>query len=891
MKPRAIHQFHSGSAYGDGITNGMLFIRRVLQEAGYRSEIYCVHVEPRHKDEIHSFLDYDDKPENLILIHYSLGTLYDSWLSQLRSARVLIYHNITPEYYFPPGSDLQLLAVQGRRQLAQWAQDRHFAGAIADSAFNADELAAWGYAPVAPIPLLVDLDRIRGHAWNPQVAGEIAGARNLLFIGRLCRHKGQMDLVRMMQRLNTITNIPVRLLLAGGTTTLTYEAKLSDTISRLGLDGHVALLGRREDEDIYALYRSADLYVSLSQHEGFGMPLVEAMAFDLPVLAYAAGSVAATLAPGGLALESDDPDKMAAAVKLMLHEPGLRRQITEAQRKALARYERPLLVGAFERFLRRLGFDVTFNAAPRAAPRRLPPARPQWSVQGPFDSSYSLAIVNRELARALVRAGETVALTSRDGPGRFDPDDDFLGANPDIAGMVDWDGGGPSPDVCLRNQYPPHVADMRGRLRVLANYAWEESGFPADWVDEFNASLDLLTVSSTYVAKVLRDNGVRVPMRVVGNAVDQVLAGGTSPPPPREASAPFRFLHVSSGFPRKGIDVLLAAWADAFSRADAVELVIKTFPNIHNRIEADLAAFCAEHPDSAAITLINAELDPPALRALYDRADALVCPSRGEGFGLPLAEAMALGKPVITTAYGGQSDFCTADTAWLCDYSFAYARTHLPVFDFGLGRARPALTRSRAAGRVRGPLRGTRPAVRSRPAARAVAVHLGPGGAAHARGRRGGPPFAARGGSAPAADRDGFKLEQPLRHRRVCAVAGRRHRSGAAAGFRLPGGRDAPAGRKLRAPLLGTELGGPARRAVPGNLRRRRRGGRDPVQFRLFPAGGVPAADRPAARARPAGVHHSTLHDGCRLARCHGASGRYPPGPGESVPPAGAFRA
>ena len=414
--------------------------------------------------------------------------------------------------------------------------------------FNADELAAWGYAPVAPIPLLVDLDRIRGHAWNPQVAGEIAGARNLLFVGRLCRHKGQMNLVRMLQRLTAITNIPVRLLLAGGTTTLAYEAKLSDTINRLGLAGSVALLGRREDEDIYALYRSADLYVSLSQHEGFGMPLVEAMAFDLPVLAFAAGSVAATLGAGGLALESDDPGKMAVAVKLILHEPGLRRQIIEAQRKALARYERPLLVGAFERFLRQIGFDVALNAAPR----RLPPARPRWSVQGPFDSSYSLAIVNRELARALVRAGEKVTLTSRDGPGRFDPDDAFLGANPDIAGMVDWDGGGPCPDVCLRNQYPPHVADMRGGLRVLANYAWEESGFPADWVDEFNASLDLLTVTSTYVAKVLRDNGVRVPMRVVGNAVDQVLAGGTSAPAPRDASAPFRFLHVSSGFPRKG---------------------------------------------------------------------------------------------------------------------------------------------------------------------------------------------------------------------------------------------------------------------------------------------------------------------------------------------------
>ena len=677
MKPRAIHQFHAGSARGDEITKGMFFIREILRESGYFSEIYCARSEPGYNNEIRSFSDYDDNPENLILVHYFFENPYDSWVFQLCSMRVLVYYNITPEEFFPAGSDLRLLAGQGRRQLAQWAKDRHFIGAISNAAFGADELVSWGYAPVATIGLPVDLDRIRAHDWNLRIGGDIQGPRNLLFVGALSRHKGQIGLVRLMERLNTIMDVPVRLLLAGGSASAADEARVRDTITRLGLAGSVEILGRRAQGDIYALYRAADLYVSLSQHERLGMPLIEAMAFDLPVLAFAAGSVAAILGAGGLALETDDPGKMAAAVKLSLREPALRRQIVEEQRKALSRYERPALVSAFERFLRQIGVEVALSAAPR----RVPASRQRWSVQGPFDSSYSLAIVNRELARALVRAGEAVTLTSHDGPGRFAPDDGFLDANPDIASRVDWDGAGPCPDVCLRNQYPPHVADMRGRLRVLANYAWEESSFPANWVDEFNASLDLLTVTSTYVAKVLRDNGVHVPIRVVGNAVDQVLAGDAPPPAVRDAPGPFRFLHVSSAFPRKGIDVLLAAWAGAFTSADAVELVIKTFPNIHNRIEVDLETFRAEHPGSAAIILINAELEPAAMRALYERADALVCPSRGEGFGLPLAEAMALGKPVITTAYGGQSDFCTADTAWLCDYSFAYARTYLPVFD------------------------------------------------------------------------------------------------------------------------------------------------------------------------------------------------------------------
>ena len=299
----------------------------------------------------------------------------------LNSYRVLVYHNITPDYFFPMGSELRRLANSGRHQLAQWAKDRHFIGAIANSAFNAEELVYWGYAPVAPIGLLVDLDRIRSHAWNPQLATDIQGARNLLFVGRMCKHKGQLGLVRMMGHLAAIMEWPVRLLLAGATVSDDYEADVRKAIIRLGLEKNVEILGKRENRDIYALYRSADLYVSLSQHEGFGMPLVEAMAFDLPVLAFAAGSIAATLGPGGLALENPTPGTMAAAAKLILQEPGLRRQMIEGQHTALARYERPVLAGAFERFLRQIGFDVTLGSAPQP----VPVVRPQWLVEGPFD--------------------------------------------------------------------------------------------------------------------------------------------------------------------------------------------------------------------------------------------------------------------------------------------------------------------------------------------------------------------------------------------------------------------------------------------------------------------------------------------------------------------------
>src|ERR1700722_622098 len=310
-------------------------------------------------------------------------------------------------------------------------------------------------------------------------------------------------------------------------------------------------------------------------------------------------------------------------------------------------------------------------------------ARETWQGEGPFDSFYSLAVVNREFARALRRAGENVALVSRDGPGEYPANIEFLADNPEPAEMVEhgWIAG--TPAVAFRFQYPPHVRDMRGGLRVLSNYAWEESGFPAPWVREFNNSLDLITVLSEYVAKLLRDNGVHVPICVTGAGVEQIVSGSDAAVAParRLARTPFRFLHVSSGFPRKGVDVLLAAWAAAFERPDDVELIIKTFPNIHNDVERLLADFTSRYPNAAPISLINHDIDTTAMRALYLGADAVVNPTRGEGFGLPMAEAMALGVPVIATGFGGHTDFCTNETAWLCDYHFAPARSHLDVAD------------------------------------------------------------------------------------------------------------------------------------------------------------------------------------------------------------------
>jgi glycosyltransferase involved in cell wall biosynthesis len=673
LKPRAIHQFSVTSGLGDRATKTSLFIQRILRDAGYESEIYCVDVHPFLSGHVVPFQRLCDRADDLILVHHSLGEHDHRWMLGLEAAKVFIYQSAT-------SADLSLESVALRRaRLAEWGRMR-FLGAIADSPSATRELRAAGFASVTMIPLAVDLDHIRHHPFNCDVINRVKDARYVICLNPIAPRQGQIGLIRMMSSLIRLSKSPVHLILAGNAALPAHAERLRGEIDRLQLADAVVILERPRDDDVFGLYRMADLFVSMSHRENFGTHLIEAMAIDVPILAYAAPAIASTFGGGGLLIDTRDPDVMAASAKLILEEPWLRRQIIHAQRGELAAYERNALAGRFEAYLAELDVDVSLaGSTPKVAPRG------GYRIEGPFDSSYSLAVVNRELANALAELSERVTLVSRDGPGYFPPSATFLAANPKIAAM--WQGGSreETVDVALRNLYPPAVADLKGELRGLACYAWEESGFPPEWVRAFNANLDLVGVISSYVAKVLRDNGVYAPIRLVGAGIDQILHLEDQGLPEgilaREHSLGdgFCFLHISSGLPRKGIDLLLAAWARAFTSADDVVLVIKTVPNQHHRMEDEVAAFAKTQPRHARIVVINQDLDARRVYELYCAADAIVCASRGEGFGLPLAEALGIGKPVIATAYGGQTDFCNSETAWLCDYQFAYARTHLSV--------------------------------------------------------------------------------------------------------------------------------------------------------------------------------------------------------------------
>lgn len=672
MKINAIHQFHPSSAFGDGVTNGMLYTQRLLRSLGFESEIYCDHIPLELTARIRPAEAFRDAPRQMLFVHHSLGYEKEAWLRDLRTPKVLVYHNITPEQFLPVDGPWRHLSRLGREQLGRWRE--WMVGAIGDSELNSAELRDNGYAAPATLPLLVDCERIRSAPWDREMGAALRESFNILFVGRICENKRQDLLLEIFAEFCHFTDQPARLILPGGATSPEYAAALREKASTLGIESALEMPGKITDQELHAYYRAADVFLCMSEHEGFGMPLIEAMLFDVPVVAYAAGGVANTLGEGGLLLDSQEPTEIAALLQLLATEPGLRRRIIEGQRANLERFSFAQVSSQLADYLKTLEVEITPASGGRSTA-----AKPYWRIEGPFDSSYSLAIVNRQLAGALQERGYDIGLHSTEGEGDFNPDAAFLAAHPACAGMAHRALADDLPEVSLRFCYPPRTDAMTGRVRAIHSYGWEESVFPAQYVGWFNRKLDLVTVLSPLVEKILRDSGVCLPIAVVGGGVDQLEGLPERPLKRSLGSKGFRFLHVSSCFPRKGVDALLAAYGKAFRASDDVTLVIKSFPNPHNDVVGQLAELRARDSAYPEVVLINEDLPEAELASLYQACHAFVLPSRGEGLGLPAAEAMLFGLPVIATGWGGQTSFCTPETAWLCDYRFAPARTHLDV--------------------------------------------------------------------------------------------------------------------------------------------------------------------------------------------------------------------
>jgi glycosyltransferase involved in cell wall biosynthesis len=283
-------------------------------------------------------------------------------------------------------------------------------------------------------------------------------------------------------------------------------------------------------------------------------------------------------------------------------------------------------------------------------------------IEGPFETSFSLSLINRHLAMALATLpGAQVTVRAVAAPGNGISSGGDLSDDPALASLADPPDTTPAPFV-IRSRYPPDLSERRDALTAVW-FMWEDSLVPGEWADRFNRNVDLAIVPSRHVRDVLRASGVAIPIAVVPLGVDPLYGLDAPVPDHLPTRKRFRFLHVSSGLPRKGCDVLLRAYAAEFSASDDVALVVKTLPQFDHDVAARIRRLQRLRLRCPEILHIDRDIDAAGMHSLYRHAHALVHPARAEGFGLPLAEAMLAGVPVIVTRHGGQLDFCSPETA------------------------------------------------------------------------------------------------------------------------------------------------------------------------------------------------------------------------------------
>jgi glycosyltransferase involved in cell wall biosynthesis len=333
-----IHQVLATLGYGDAIGHEVLGIQRVLRAAGYQSDIFVEAADHRLESTTRDYRELVDvsHPDNLLLHHFSLASKASRTAFALPDRMALIYHNITPpEFFVGLHRSLSSECFRGRRELRAYADRCDLA--LGDSEFNRQDLEALGFTRTGVLPVVPDFSHLDGGA-DRTVADLFDDTwTNVLFVGRMVPNKKLEDLIRFFHAYHTFYNPRSRLLLLGSHGGLErYTAALHQLTARLG-NAHVHFVGPVSNEELVAFYEVADLFLCASEHEGFCVPLVEAFYKQIPVLAYAATAVPATMDGAGVLYTDKDPSHVAALMDAIVSNTDVQEALIEGQLAAIDR--------------------------------------------------------------------------------------------------------------------------------------------------------------------------------------------------------------------------------------------------------------------------------------------------------------------------------------------------------------------------------------------------------------------------------------------------------------------------------------------------------------------------------------------------------------------------
>ncbi|MBZ5555664.1 MAG: glycosyltransferase [Acidobacteriia bacterium] len=363
-----VHQVLATLGYGDAIGHEVLGIRRILRSAGYESDIFVETADPRLESTTRDYHELRDvsRADQLLLHHFSIGSKASRTAFALPDRMALIYHNITPARYFAGFNEtLARQCYFGRRELRAYATRCDLA--LGDSMYNKEELDRLGFRRTDVLPVVPDFSHLDSEP-NTMLARQFDDDwTNILFVGRVVPNKKIDDLVRFFHAYQREFNPRSRLLIVGSQIGFDrYMTALHHLIAALGVS-HVHFIGQVSDEELVAFYDVADLFLCASEHEGFCVPLLEAFYTEVPVVAFAAAAVPATMDGAGILYNSKDPLAVAALMDGVVSDAALQDRIVDGQLAAVDRLRAKDFAGML------LGFVRDVLSRPRATPPHVVP--------------------------------------------------------------------------------------------------------------------------------------------------------------------------------------------------------------------------------------------------------------------------------------------------------------------------------------------------------------------------------------------------------------------------------------------------------------------------------------------------------------------------------------
>ena len=336
--------FHRGDAIGDTAFH----MRDFLRSKGFVSDIYCLDRDKELEAESLPFAEFPPAGRgDVTILHFALPSRLTAALARQAGRKVIVYHNITPEGFFAPyNAEMARICRVGREELASLVPSVDLA--LADSEYNRRELAGLGFRRTDVLPLFIDF---RKYETPPSgfVRGLYRDGRvNILFVGRIAPNKRIEDLIKVAFYYRKYISALVRLIVVGKTSSLPrYFESLVRMADEFYLKPEeIVFTGHVPDEEMFALYRASDVFLSMSEHEGFCLPLIESMVFDLPIVAFDAAAVPFTLDGAGVLVRTKRPDRIAELVARIAGDAGLKEAIVAGQKHRLERF-RAMDLGGF----------------------------------------------------------------------------------------------------------------------------------------------------------------------------------------------------------------------------------------------------------------------------------------------------------------------------------------------------------------------------------------------------------------------------------------------------------------------------------------------------------------------------------------------------------------